>query len=133
MGRSNGRAMVTVVIIHNDLGVTFWLGQILTEAGYAALPAKAVSEAVDLIAEHKIEADLLIINSSLPGVVDLIANLRRSRPGLKVIAAVDVEGQSFSLPGVDCHIVKPVCADEGLRLKWLKTIQELLTQDSAAQ
>ena len=32
--------MVTVLIIDNDLGFIFWLGQILNDVGYAALPAK---------------------------------------------------------------------------------------------
>jgi hypothetical protein len=37
--------MVTVLIIDNDLGFMFWLGQILSEAGYAVLPAKSAPEA----------------------------------------------------------------------------------------
>jgi hypothetical protein len=65
----DARAMVTVVIIHNDVGFTFWLGQILNEAGYSALPAKSASEAVDLMSENNIEPDLLTINPSLLGVV----------------------------------------------------------------
>jgi hypothetical protein len=68
--------MVTVLIIDNDLGFMFWLGQILNEAGYAVLPAKSASEAVELMSENNIEADLLIINPSLPGVVRLVGELR---------------------------------------------------------
>ena len=106
--------MVTVLIIDNDLGFVFWLGQILNEAGYAALPAKSASEAVDLMSGNNIEPDLLIINPSLPGVARLVAGLRRFRPGLKVIASTEVEGQTCNLPGIDHSLFKPVCADEAL-------------------
>ena len=123
--------MVAVLIIDNDLGLMFWLGKILNEAGYAALPAKWASEAVDLMSENKIEADLLIINPSVPGVVKLVAELRRSRSGIKVIASTKVEGQTCSLPGIDHSLLKPLSADEALRSTWLQTIRELLRMDSA--
>lgn len=125
--------MVTVLIIHNDLGFTFWLGQALNEAGYAALPAKTVSEAIDLISEHKIQADLLVINPLLHGVRDLIAKLRRSNPGMKVIASSEVEGQTCKLFWVDHSVLKPAGGDEALRQRWLKTIQELLQLGSATE
>jgi DNA-binding NtrC family response regulator len=82
----DARAMVTVLIIDNDLGFMFWLGQILNEAGYAVLQSRSASEAVDLMSENNIEADLLIIDPSSSDVVRLVAELRRSRSGLKVIA-----------------------------------------------
>jgi hypothetical protein len=69
----------------------------------------------------------------LPRAADLIALLRRSKSRLKVIAAVEVEGQTCNLPGVDRSLLKPVCAEEAQRLKWLETIQELLKLDSATQ
>jgi DNA-binding response OmpR family regulator len=125
--------MVTALIIDNELGFMFWLGQILNEAGYAALPAKSASEAVGLLSENNIEPDLLIINPSLLGVVRLAAELRRSRPGLKVIASADVEDQMCKLPGIDHFLLKPVRADEALRQIWLQTIRRLLPMDSATQ
>jgi two-component SAPR family response regulator len=125
--------MVTVLIIDNDLGFMFWLGQILNEAGYLVLPAGAVSEAVDLMSENKIEADLLIIKPSLPGVISLVAELRLSRSGLKVIASTEMEGQTYDSSGIDYSLVKPVGADEALRQTWLQTIRELLPMDSATQ
>ena len=64
--------MATVLIINNDIGFTFWLGQTLNEAGYATLPARGVSDAVELLSEHKVQPDLLIINPASPGVLDLM-------------------------------------------------------------
>ena len=125
--------MVTVLIIDNDLGFIFWLGQILNDAGYAALPAKSASEAVHLMSENNIEADLLIINPSLSGVVRLAEELRRSRPGIKVVASTSVEDQTCDLRGVDHFLLKPVRADEALRQIWLQTIRRLLPMDSATQ
>jgi len=125
--------MVTVLIIDNDLGFIFWLGQILNDVGYAALPAKSASEAVHLMSENNIEADLLIINPSLSGVVRLAEELRRSRPGIKVVASTSVEDQTCDLPGVDHFLLKPVRADEALRQIWLETIRRLLPMDSATQ
>jgi len=125
--------MVTALIIDNELGFMFWLGEILNEAGYAALPAKSATEAVDLMSENNIEPDLLIINPSLSGVVRLAEELRRSRPGIKVVASTSVEDQTCDLPGVDHFLLKPVRADEALRQIWLETIRRLLPMDSATQ
>ena len=114
-------------------GLYVLLGEILNEAGYAALPAKSATEAVDLMSENDIEPDLLIINPSLPGVVRLAEELRRSRPGIKVVASTSVEDQTCDLPGVDHFLLKPVRADEALRQIWLETIRRLLPMDSATQ
>jgi hypothetical protein len=47
--------------------------------------ARSASQAVELMSDNNIEADLLIINPSLPGVVRLVGELRRSRSGLKAL------------------------------------------------
>jgi response regulator RpfG family c-di-GMP phosphodiesterase len=131
MGRRSF-AVATVLIINNDIGFTFWLGQTLNEAGYATLPARGVSDAVELLSEHKVQPDLLIINPASPGVLDLIADLRRSQVRLKVIASIEGEEQAFNLLGVDRLLLKPVGADETVRVKWLETIEGLLGRDSAS-
>lgn len=126
-------AVATVLIIDDDVGFAFWLGQALDEAGYKALPAKGVSDAVDLLSEYKLEVDLLIINPALPGAVDLIPDLRRSQARLKVIASIEGAEQTFKVPGVDRSLLKPVGVDETVRLNWLVTIHDFLERDSATQ
>ena len=70
--------MKTVLIIENDLGWVFWLGQALDEIGYQALPAKDVADAISLLRELKSNIDVLIVNPTLKGVVPFIERLRRS-------------------------------------------------------
>ncbi|HKE24889.1 MAG TPA: hypothetical protein VKB88_21150 [Bryobacteraceae bacterium] len=43
--------MKAVLIIDGDLGFVFWLGKLLADAGYQALPAKGFSEANALLDE----------------------------------------------------------------------------------
>jgi CheY-like chemotaxis protein len=124
-------AVATVLIIDNDLGFIFWLGKILGEAGYLTLPAKEVSGAVELLSEYKTKADLLVIDPSLPGALDVISTLRRSHATLAVIASSDQSQETLNLPGVDRTLPKPGCSNEALRLKWLGTIQSLLGRYSA--
>jgi DNA-binding response OmpR family regulator len=115
----------TILILDNDLGFAFWLGQALCEIRHNALPAKTVKDAIELLSELKCEPDLLVANPALPGLDTFIAHLRRARE-LKVIVAVESEEQKGNLREIDCYLYKSFSRDEATRLVWLEKIQSLL-------
>jgi DNA-binding response OmpR family regulator len=74
----------TILILDNDLGFLFWLGQALTASHCKAFPATSITEAVSLIAQFKLKIDLLIMNPAVPGAADFMRSLRREQRHLRV-------------------------------------------------
>jgi hypothetical protein len=117
----------TVLIIDPELGFVFWLGQMLLAAGYEALPAKGVPEAIALLGELGVAVDLLIVNPALPGAPKLAEELRRSRGDLKVLVlASDNGGQTRAIPSPDAILRKPLQTDEAAGALWLHSVEQIL-------
>jgi DNA-binding response OmpR family regulator len=120
--------MKTVLIIDSDLGFVFWLGKLLGDAGYQALPAKGVSEARALLGELNTEIDLLIVNPSLPGAPDFVSALRRSYPNSKVLTALGEKDQSADRVQIsDVTARKPLVQDPGASTLWLRMVGHVLS------
>jgi DNA-binding NtrC family response regulator len=113
----------TILILDNDVGFVFWLGQALDRAGYQALPARNVSGALRLLAALSLRPDLLIVNFSLSGTAGLIDRLRESFPDLKVIALN--ENTPARLPGVDARRTRPDSVDGKTESAWLQAVKSL--------
>jgi DNA-binding NtrC family response regulator len=116
--------MKNILIVENDLGFLFWLGAALVGGDYQPWPACGVSEAKALLDQIRIPIDLLIVDSSLPGVSKLITLLRRSQARLKVIA-VGAEG-GIELPGVNAWRQKPETGEESAKQEWLEAVRNIV-------
>ena len=133
----------TILILDTDLGFVFWLGEILTQAGYRAVPAQSIKEATSLMRRLKTLADLLIVSPAVHGAAEWMQS--RGNPLLRpVIAAVEdpVDGRvalmgaravcrkpEFGRPDADA--VSEAGADRALRrveLEWLATVQQVLEE-----
>lgn len=117
--------MGTVLIVDRDLGFIFWLGRMLDDVGYRAIPAKDVRNAISLLDELSLDIDVLIVNAWLPGIVSWVDFLRQSRRDLKVIAVVE-DSEAPHLAGVDASKPRPSRLDEETRSEWLHLIRNLL-------
>lgn len=105
----------------------FWLGQALDSAGAWALPAKNVHSANELIAEHRLAVDILVINPLLPDAFAFISQLRQSRPALHVIAAIPSDWEKLPpLTEVDAVIKKPNHLTVLALLQWINLIRDFL-------
>src|SRR5690242_6812075 len=76
--------VTTILILDNDLGFCFWLGQALIGSHCKAFPATTIPEAVTLIAQFKLKIDFLILNPAVPGAMDFMKALRREQRQLRV-------------------------------------------------
>ena len=116
-----------ILLIDNDLGFMFWLGQALDRAGYEAFPAKSVSDALKLITELDLSVGLVILDYSSEGAPNLIATLRHNGRHLKVISLV--EDTDFPVhPEVDAQWRKPKKFDESSEAEWLQVVRRVLAR-----
>ena len=119
--------MKTVLIVDDDLGFAFWLGQALDRAGFETWPARSVVAAQSLLAEVNLPVDLLVITSSLPWAPVLATHLGRTRADFKVIAVCDEPGDVVqSFPKVSAVRQKPQTIDAAARIEWVQFIKGVL-------
>jgi DNA-binding response OmpR family regulator len=119
--------MKNVLIVDADLGFVFWLGRVLADAGYQALPAKGFSEASALLSELKAEIDVLILNTSLPGAADFVKAFRRSRPNTNILAAFSNKSESESQTQIaDIVARKPLQLDGAAGTVWVGMVKQAL-------
>lgn len=85
--------MATILILDNDLGFTFWLGQILSAPHCTALPAFNVAEASELIEHFNLKIDFLIMNPAIPGAEEFTCALRKEQGQMRVAKLTPATGR----------------------------------------
>jgi hypothetical protein len=122
-----------VLIVDDDLGFVFWVGQALDVAGYNALPAKGVPEALSLVDLFAGRIDLLLIRTALPGAADFAAGLLRSQGTLKVIGLIDKDLQEApDFPGWIAGLRRPCAMNEESKADCLALIRAVLAPGADA-
>ncbi len=117
------RATVTnILLVDSDLGFTFWLGQLLDQAGYEAFPAKSVADAIQLLDQLKFQIDLLVLNPAVAGAVSFAAVLRHAHPQIKIVAVHDPE-LAGDWSEMDASRPKAHRTDDVARNEWLSFIR----------
>ena len=121
----------TVLIVDDDLGFAFWLGQALDRAGYETWPARSVTAAKSLLAEVRLAVDLLVITASQPRAPVLADYLARANPDLKVIAVYENLTAGFKpFPKASAIHQKPQIIDTAAKLEWVQLVISVLRSDS---
>ena len=120
------KSFPTILLVDSDLGFTFWLGRALDSAGFEALPAKSIPDAMALIDEYHLAVDVLILDPALPGASRLVAFLRRYRQSIKVIAAADPEALRSGFPQVDAVRRRSIEFNDETRQDWVRFVQSIL-------
>ncbi len=110
----------TVLIVDDELGFLLWLGALLGEAGYRAVPAKTVTDAARMA--RVFPPNILVINPELRGAAHLIAGLRTHNVDLKVMA---LAGPTEQLEDV-IVIPRPTEITAETGKQWLRTIENLV-------
>ena len=124
----------TVLIVDDDLGFAFWLGQALDRAGYETWPARSVTAAKSLLAEVRLAVDLLVITASLPRAGVLANYLARNNPNLKVIAVYDNLTDGFKpFPKASAVHQKPQIIDTAAKAEWVQLVTGVLRSNKKEQ
>jgi len=108
----------TILIVDQDLGFVFWVGQALDRAGYNAIPAKSVVDGIQLVSEGDLFVELLVLSLGLTGAGIFLKLLRRKYERLKVLIVLENEGDDAPADLVgDAVLAKPSTIDDVARLK----------------
>ena len=126
------RAPKTVLIIDHDLGFVFWLGQTLDAAGFAAVPARDVPNAVSIITEHHLAVEVVVLNAALANAVPLISALREAHPICFVAVVGPDEERPGCLPGITTIRTKPLKFTSRYGREWVELINTMLSGRVAA-
>ena len=116
-----------VVIVDDDLGFTLWLGQLLKEAGYQALPAFSCLEAFSHIQQFNAKVGAIIVNPALPGVADMLQMLGSTHGPLRIIF---IQNPGIDVPGMlpaHAMLTKPRGWQRISHREWLRKIEKALT------
>lgn len=121
--------MPTTLIVDEDLGFTFWLGQTLDAIGWTAVPAQNISAADELVRVHRLQPDVVVIDPFVRDAFLFIDCLRKLQPFLKVVAAIpDVWGRSWpTIPEFDAAVGKPRHFTPAASLEWVGLIRNMLS------
>ena len=125
--------METILIVDDDLGFVFWLGQTLDAAGYSAFPAKSAPDAALLISQLNLNIDVAVIDTALSGAIDFIGWLRRAQPDVRAIG-IDERGLlSAQIPQLDLIRRRPGTTGADDKAEWVRSVERLLgkTVDAA--
>ena len=116
--------MKSILIVDDDLGFVFWLGQTLDAAGYSSLPAKGISEAIELLQDFRVRIDVLIARCVLPGASEFALALRSFEGDrLRTIGLIDPDDELCeSLEMWDDQALKPMLPDIKARKIFLAAV-----------
>ena len=120
-----------VLLVDSDLGLLFWLGRKLDEAGYAAFPARNAADGLSLVAQLNLPVSLAILDAALEGGAHLVEQLRVDPRRPKVILLVEIEDAQSEIPH-DAQCLRPDGLQAGLEAEWLRLIEKLLAERAAA-
>ena len=121
----------TVLIVDDDLGFVWWLGDIFIEVGGRALPALNCGEAVVLTKRFGVEPDLIILNPSLPGASKMLQSYVQTKPHLKIVTIGPPSKALATSIHVHATLERPSQMEPILRTEWLEKLRKVLGQVEA--
>jgi DNA-binding NtrC family response regulator len=80
----------TVLIVDQDLGFVWWLGEILHSGGCTVVPALNCQQALTLVKESRLNLDLILVDPTLTGVPSMLETIRAAQDGIKVLDLASV-------------------------------------------
>ena len=94
--RNRLRYPPTVLIVDEDLGFLWWLGDILGKAGCTVVPALSCQQATTFMKELNMNLDLVFVDPALNGLSSMLEALTEAQNKIKV---VEVPRIGDDLPG----------------------------------
>lgn len=125
--------MATILILDDDLGFVFWLGQTLASPEFRPFPAPSVAEAKKLMPMLPAGLDILIVNPELDGALAFARNLRKGQRELRLIAALAYPPASSQAPSdFDAARNKPNERDEAEQSAWQHLVRRVFSRPASS-
>lgn len=125
-----GSGAPVALIVDDDVGFTFWLGEMFTESGYQSFPALTPLQGLRLAREWNVRVDVLVLNPRLRGATRLAETLTHSRPGLRVVFIRDPAVPQV-IPEGQATVERPAPWEPISRTQWAARLRKVLMRFSA--
>ena len=113
------------LIVDDDVGLIFWVGEIFVRAGWNIVPALNCRQAVSLAVMWDSHINLILVNSGLGGISEMVETLSDlHRPKVVVIRDPNVEPEISA----DAIVDRPGMETPLARLEWAQRFQKLLKE-----
>jgi DNA-binding NtrC family response regulator len=116
-----------ILIIDDDVGFLWWLGELFNEIGYRSIPALNCKEALALVRHLRGGVDLVLVNPSLKGVAALVRILSRvQRP--KIVLIYDSVPKAIPPVEAAATLERPAGWGPISRPEWRQKVSRVLNQ-----
>jgi len=121
-----------VLIVDHDLGFVCWLGELLAQAGYQAVPALNSRDAVRLATDLHLPIDVAIVDPGLRGVSKAIETVSNLYPSLRTVAVRSPGHDMIDAIDAKATLERPSSSARISRQECLKSIRRVLKNARAA-
>lgn len=119
-----------VLIVDEDLGFVWWLGQMFSEAGCQVVPALS-SEQTDSFTRN-LKVDVIVVNPELAGVTELIRAMSATRKP-KIVAIRNHNTGAGGAFRADATLERPSGWGAVLQNEWLGCVRRLVKDVQATR
>jgi hypothetical protein len=118
----------TALIVDDDLGFVYWIGERFHEAGYQPVPALNVRQAVSLINELDLKISVVVVNAGLRSIRKFIKTLSQTQsPLVKIILIRDPCIPTTVVDRVHAIVERPSGWEPASRHEWLRKLRRILS------
>jgi hypothetical protein len=114
-----------VLIVDEDLGFVWWLGQIFSQAGCQVVPTLNPEQTLSFTQDLNLKVDIIVVNPELPGVPDMIRALSSSRSP-KVVAIRNHDAGIRGTIKADSILERPSGWGPVSEKEWLGCVRRLV-------
>jgi DNA-binding NtrC family response regulator len=123
----------TALIVDNDVAFVLWLGEIITENGYQAIPALHCRQALSLVKKLALRVDVLVVNPELRDAARAMKVLASKQPSLRVVLIHDPSAPSPVPNSTHPTLNRPAAWEPISKPEWAAKIRKLLLRPSAVE
>lgn len=120
-----------VLIVDEDLGFVWWLGQMFSQAGCQVVPALNSGQTDSLARDLNLKIDVIVVNPELAGVSELIQSLSSARP-LKIVAIRNSDTHVRSAVHAHATLERPSGWGPVSEKEWLGCVRRVVKDVEAA-
>ena len=117
---------LTALIVDDDLGFVWWLGDRFHEAGYQIVPALNAPQADALVKDLNLKINVAVVNPGLTRIRALIKRLRQADGAVKIIAIRNATGSDTISIQPDATLERPSGWEPVSRDEWLRKLRRIL-------
>jgi DNA-binding NtrC family response regulator len=128
-----GTGSPTALIVDDDVGFILWLGEMLTESGYQAVPALNCRQALTLVKKLSVRVDVLVVNPELQGAARAMKLLASQHPKLRVVLIRDPSTPGPVPDSAHATLERPSAWEPISRPQWITQIRKVLLRSSAVK